>query len=105
MYSCHRPKRLPLTFASSSDPRSPKYGQYYSVEDVTDYFAPSDESVAAVRAWLENAGIESDRISQSTNKQWIQLDAYTHEAEDLLKNKFHIYEHDSNGKMSIGCDE
>jgi tripeptidyl-peptidase-1 len=53
--------------------------------------------------WLETAGI-ADRVSVSANKQWLQFDATTSEAEELFKTKYHIYEH-SNGKTTIGCDE
>jgi tripeptidyl-peptidase-1 len=75
------------------------------VDEVHDLFAPSAESVAAVRAWLQEAGIAEDRVSHSVNKQWIQFDAQTHEAEELLKTKFHFYEHSRNGRTSLGCDE
>ena len=53
-----------------SDPDSKNYGKYYSAEDVYDMFAPPKYSVDAVRGWLEKAGIEAGRVSQSTNKQW-----------------------------------
>lgn len=61
--------------------------------------------MAAVRAWIEEAGIEAHRISQSTNKQWLQFDALIEEVERLLMTRFHIYEHDVTGKTGIGCDE
>jgi tripeptidyl-peptidase-1 len=53
-----------------SDPDSKNYGKYYSAEEVYDLFAPPKHSVDAVRGWLEKAGIEAGRVSQSTNKQW-----------------------------------
>ena len=67
-------------------------------------FAPKKESVDSVRTWLEAEGIESERISQSTNRQWIQFDAPAAEVERLLKTEYHHYEHFASGKTNIGCD-
>jgi tripeptidyl-peptidase-1 len=89
----------------SSDPDSKSYGKQYSAEDVHDIFAPAKESVDAVKKWLTKAGIEAKRISQSVNKQWIQLDLSASEAEQLLQTKYHFYDHAATGKTTIGCDE
>lgn len=88
-----------------SDPDSPNYGKHWSVEQVHDLFAPSTESVDAIRGWLEAAGIRAERISQSVNKQWMQFDASTAELEDLVKAKFHRFEHKIQAKTSVACDE
>jgi len=93
-----------LTFCSSQHD-SPKYGQHYTSEEIVDLFAPSQDAVDVVRAWLESAGIAAHRIGQSANKQWIQFDADTAEAEALLKTKYHVYEHIATGRTNIGCDE
>lgn len=70
-----------------------------------DLFAPSQDSVDAVRDWLHEAGIGAERISQSVNRQWMQLDLSTSEAESLLQAKYHFFEHAATGKTTIGCDE
>ncbi|KXS95550.1 hypothetical protein AC578_5260 [Pseudocercospora eumusae] len=88
-----------------SHPDSPRYGQWLSAEDIIDFFAPPQHAVDAVKNWLSEAGIDSKRISHSTNKQWIQLDAKVHEAERLLKAKYHHYEHVATGKVHVACDE
>ncbi|GIZ43935.1 hypothetical protein CKM354_000714400 [Cercospora kikuchii] len=88
-----------------SDPDSPRYGKYYSAEEVHDLFAPAGHAVDAVKSWLHDAGLHPDRISQSANKQWIQFDATVAEAEALLQSKYHFYEHAATGKSTIGCDE
>lgn len=93
-----------LTSRSASH-KSPKYGKHYSKQEVTDIFAPSEDTVNAVRAWLEAAGIQGDRVVQSANKQWLAFDAAVHEAENLLKAKYHAYEHKVSGKTQVGCDE
>ncbi|EME43885.1 hypothetical protein DOTSEDRAFT_151445 [Dothistroma septosporum NZE10] len=88
-----------------SDPKSGNYGNYLTAEEIHDFFAPSKDSVDAVRSWLEKAGVEADRISQSVNKQWVQLDLSAWEAESLLQTKYHFFEHADSGKSTIGCDE
>jgi tripeptidyl-peptidase-1 len=72
---------------------------------VVDFFAPSTDAVTAVRAWLEEAGIASDNIGLSANKQWLQFDATAAEAEKILQTKYHAYEHVGTGKTNIACDE
>lgn len=88
-----------------SDPGSARYAQHYTAEEVADIFAPAKEAVDAVSAWLHSAGIHASRLSQSANKQWLQFDATTAEAEELLQTKYHFYEHLSTGKNNIACDE
>lgn len=75
------------------------------MEEIHDMFAPSQDSVDSVRSWLEKAGVEAHRISQSANKQWMQMDLSTAEAEKLFQTKYHFFEHAPSGKSTIGCDE
>ena len=72
---------------------------------MTELFAPAQSSVDAVRSWLESAGIAMESVSQSANKQWLQFDAKTSEAERLLHTQYHEYEHAATGKTGIACDE
>ena len=88
-----------------SNPQSPKYGQHYTAEEIHEIFAPSSYTTDSVRAWLNSAGIEPHRISQSTNKQWLQFNAETAEIERLIRAEYHHYEHLQTGKTNIGCDE
>jgi tripeptidyl-peptidase-1 len=55
----------------SSPNDSPKYGQYYTAEEVAEIFAPSQATVDSVREWLVSTGIPAEKISQSVNKQWM----------------------------------
>ena len=68
-------------------------------------FAPSESSVSAVRTWLETAGIELDHVSQSVNKQWLQLDIPVSHAQALFQTRYHYYEDSNSGEHGIGCDE
>ncbi|KAL5409394.1 hypothetical protein PMIN03_005953 [Paraphaeosphaeria minitans] len=88
-----------------SHPESPKYGLHWTSAEVVDFFAPSADAVAAVQAWLEEAGIASDNIGLSANKQWLQFDATAAEAEKIFQTKYHAYEHTATGKTNIACDE
>ncbi|GAW10864.1 hypothetical protein ANO14919_001990 [Xylariales sp. No.14919] len=84
-----------------SDPESPNYGKHMSAEEVIDFFAPHESTVDVVRNWLHDAGISADRVTLSSNKQWIQFDATTGEVEDLLYADYYVWEHsDGSNDMS-----
>ena len=88
-----------------SGPESFKYSQHYTAEQIHDIFAPSQESVDGVKAWLDRSGIHPERVSQSVNKQWLQFDAETGEVESLLRTEYHHFEHLRTGKSNVGTDE
>ena len=90
---------------ASSRHDSPKYGQWFSAEEIIDIFAPAADAVDSVREWVESSGIDPRRISLSTNKQWLQFDASADEAERLFKTQYHVYEHEPTGNTNIACDE
>ena len=68
-------------------------------------FAPADDTVAAVKAWLVASGIAEARITHSDNKGWLAFDATTAEAEDLLQTEYHVYEHTSQGATATACEQ
>lgn len=88
-----------------SHPESPKYGKYYTAEEIHDIFAPADEAVQAVKEWLYSFGIDKSRVVHSENKGWIAFDASVEEAESLLKAEYFEHEHKSSSKIRVGCDE
>lgn len=94
-----------LRCPNRSSHKSPRYGKHYTVEEIHDIFSPSEESVDAVRAWLESAGIAPERVSQSVNKQWLQFDADAEEVENLLQTKYYVYSHSMTGKSHVATDE
>ncbi len=75
-----------------------------TAEEVIDFFAPHQSSVDVVIEWLLESGFERERIGHSTNKQWIQLDATTAEAEALLFADFFIWEHETTGAHDISTE-
>lgn len=81
---------------SISHPVSPTYGQHWSPEKVADYFAPNNDTIDAVRMWLEENGIEAKRAKLSKSKGWIEVDGATvGEVESLLATEYHVFEHES----------
>jgi tripeptidyl-peptidase I len=95
---------IELTFPSSHH-ASPNYGKHYTSEEVVELFKPSDSAVESVRVWLTNAGIASDRISQSANKQWIQFDGTIKELEGLLHTEYHVFEHERTGLQDVATEK
>jgi len=66
-------------------------------------FAPAPEAVAAVRAWLEESGIQG--VSQSVNKQWLQFDTAVEKLEALFMTQYHEFVHEESGGVHVACDE
>ncbi|KAJ4390838.1 hypothetical protein N0V93_004437 [Gnomoniopsis smithogilvyi] len=94
-----------LMLRDISNPRSSNFGKHLSTEDVTNMFAPSQESVDAVLNWLMSSGISADRLSLSANKQWIQFDAEAHEVEEIMVADFYVFEHSVTGTKNVAVDE
>ena len=65
----------------------------------------SYETFEAVHNWLHGFGIDEDRVSVSQGLGWVEFNATVEEAEDLLKTKYHLYEHTSSGHSHIACEE
>jgi tripeptidyl-peptidase-1 len=88
-----------------SDPRSEKYGQYMTAEEVGNMFRPSGQSVDKVRGWLHGAGIENERHDVSAGRGWLKFDASVDELEALLATEYHIFHHMPTQEDHIGCGE
>ena len=88
-----------------SDPTSPNYGKHWTSDQVNEVFQPSNDTVQAVKQWLEESGISSSKISQSPNKIWLNFGATVEEAERLLYTKYDVFEHKMKGDLTVACDE
>jgi tripeptidyl-peptidase-1 len=88
-----------------SDPESANFGKHLTAEEVGDLFRPSRKSMDAVRDWLHDSGIDTERHRISAGKAWVKFDASVQELEALLATEYHIYEHSSTQETHIGCDE
>ncbi|EPE06600.1 alkaline serine protease [Ophiostoma piceae UAMH 11346] len=87
-----------------ADPKSANFAKHMSSKEVVDFFAPERATVDAVVAWVTSSGIDIERVSLSANKQWIQFDASTAEAEQLLLTEYHEYEHNQHGTRDIATE-
>lgn len=87
-----------------SHPESDTYGQHWSAKEIADTFAPTQESVDVVIAWLKSAGIQPERVHRSQSLGWFVVDVTVYEAQNLLKTEYYRYRH-SSGKSHVGCTE
>lgn len=87
-----------------SHPESPLYGQHWSASKIADMFAPSQETVDVVRAWLHDSGIAPERVRVSKGGAWISFNATTEEAEGLLRTRYFVWEHEE-GARHVACGE
>ncbi|RFU28816.1 hypothetical protein B7463_g7521, partial [Scytalidium lignicola] len=88
-----------------SDPRSEKYGQHMSAQDVGKLFSPSQESVDKVREWLHDSGIDLQRHEVSPGRGWLKFEAVVDELESLLVTEYHIFHHFPTEEDHLGCNE
>lgn len=88
-----------------TEPESANYGKHWTAAEVNKAFAPSAETVHAVRDWLISSGINHRRITISDNRGWIAFDASVKEAADLFGAQYHQYGHADQDKYTLGCDE
>jgi tripeptidyl-peptidase I len=88
-----------------SHPDSPRYGQWWTAEEVNNKFAPAVETVTSVKDWLVSMGIEAARVAQSDNRAWLAFDASADEAESLFQTEFYEHEHSNTRAVRVGCDK
>lgn len=86
-----------------ASPSSKSFGKHWTAEEVYDAFAPSEESVQAVKDWLMSAGVAAEEILPYKNKGWIGADMPAEAVEKLLKTQYH--EHETKQGLRLGCDE
>ncbi|XP_030921114.1 tripeptidyl-peptidase 1, partial [Geospiza fortis] len=82
--------RLARLVQAVSDPRSPRYGQYLSLEQLRDLVQPSPATLMTVLKWLQGHGVEDCRSVTTLDFLECYLPAST--AERLLPGaEFHRY--------------
>ena len=87
-----------------SHPESDTYGQHWSAKSIAETFAPAQEAVDLVTAWLVSEGVQLERILRSQSLGWLVFNATVDEAQNLLKAEYYRYRH-SSGKPHVGCAE
>lgn len=87
-----------------SDPSHRSYGQHLSAEQIHDFVAPLDETIAKIHEWLEWHGFDRNQLQHSPSKDWISIPNITvSKAESLLQTSYHVYRR--NGKDVIRAEE
>ncbi|KDQ08487.1 hypothetical protein BOTBODRAFT_645757 [Botryobasidium botryosum FD-172 SS1] len=86
-----------------SDPDSPRYGQHYTAQEVADIFAPSKETVNAVKDWLRDAGVAPHRVKYNHGQGSLTLNMAVADLEELLHAEYNAYEHDT-GALHLACE-
>lgn len=89
---------------NSSDPKSPDYGKHYTQKQVVDTFAPADDTIQSVKAWLIASGIPEQSLRLRRNKGWIAFETTAGKLESLLNTKYSMYTHSDHGGKYIGTD-
>ncbi|KAI1881799.1 hypothetical protein JX265_000625 [Neoarthrinium moseri] len=88
-----------------SHPKSAGYGKHWTPEQIIKTFAPKQETVDAVKIWLESEGIHPSRVSLSKGRHWLEFKATVNEVEQLLKTEYHVYRHNRQGHSHVACDK
>jgi tripeptidyl-peptidase I len=60
------------------------------MSQVAEAFAPTVETINAVKEWLASFGIDEDRISIFKSSSWIRLNSTVGEVEKLLRTKYKV---------------
>ncbi|CZR58556.1 related to serine protease [Phialocephala subalpina] len=87
-----------------SHPESADYGKHWSAQKVAETFAPSADTVSAVKEWLHTSGIALDRVRMTQSRNWLTFNATAEEAERLLQTEYHLYKAES-GHIHVACDD
>ncbi|KAF8142689.1 family S53 protease [Mycena galopus ATCC 62051] len=82
-----------------SDPANALYGQHLTAEEVTEYVAPTEETLSAVSEWLSENGITAKSISPAGDVLQISLPAS--QANALFAAQFSAFTHTASGTSSI----
>eukprot|EP00771_Trimastix_marina_P004212 gnl/Trimastix_PCT/959.p2 GENE.gnl/Trimastix_PCT/959~~gnl/Trimastix_PCT/959.p2 ORF type:complete len:569 (-),score=176.49 gnl/Trimastix_PCT/959:702-2207(-) len=72
-----------------SDPESPEYGQYWTLEELASVVSPPTEHLSRVMDWIHQHGIFSYEISATRDSIVVHTDVAT--AEALLSTAYHVY--------------
>ncbi|KAG0651511.1 Sedolisin-A [Hyphodiscus hymeniophilus] len=88
-----------------SHPESKNFGKHWSMDKIADTFAPSTETLEAVKTWLKESGIEDDRLTVAKGRNWVKVELTVGEAESLLRTEYHVYTNTQTGKEHLACSD
>ena len=104
--SMRNSKALDAAIAATTNPASAGYGKYLTPDQFRARYAPTDADVAAVRAYLKQAGfaVSADRPD---NNRWVEASGTTAQVEQAFKTQLRTYQHRGktlqapNGDLSV----
>jgi tripeptidyl-peptidase-1 len=85
-------------FNEITDPKSEKYAQYWTISDLTEMIAPSDETIQKVHDWLDLHSITKREMT--TNKDFITISVPISKAEHMFDVQFFKWEHETGRKLT-----
>ncbi|KAG9242153.1 peptidase S8/S53 domain-containing protein [Calycina marina] len=88
-----------------SHPDSPNFGKHWSMDKLKATFAPAPETIASVKSWLAENGIEDGRHKVSQSETWVKFDATVAEVEALLRTDYNIYTSKDSGEERLACED
>ncbi|KAG6033167.1 hypothetical protein E4U40_005576 [Claviceps sp. LM458 group G5] len=88
-----------------SDPASSDYGKHYTTDQIINLFAPKQETIDVVKAWLVESGVPANGISLSKSKGWLMFNSSVSKLETLVKADYHVFENVHSRSEHIGTEE
>lgn len=85
-----------------SSPNSPNFGKRWTTAEVHKFFQPHDDSISAVKQWLEESNVQNATLSR--DRAWYSFSTTAQALEKLLNAEYFEYRHDE-GQVSLACDQ
>ncbi|KAK6988702.1 family S53 protease-like protein [Favolaschia claudopus] len=82
-----------------SDPKSARYGQHLTPEEVSEFVKPTSESLSAVTSWLQQNSITATPISPFGDI--LQFEIPVSQASTLLNTEFSVYSYPGSNETNI----
>lgn len=94
------------TLYAVSDPRSERYGQHLSLEEVDRMVAPHSESLVQVLAWLQFHGVDTAKdVRANGNADTLRVRTTVRQMEAMTGAQYHIYKHAKSGAVVVRTHE
>ena len=88
-----------------SDPKSSKYGEYYDLDFINNFFGASSETLDAIYEWLDSYGLDTDTIKAANSKyggDMIEFETTCGLASTMLNAEYVVWKHVASGDETIG---
>eukprot|EP01098_Paradermamoeba_levis_P014139 TRINITY_DN6651_c0_g1_i2.p1 TRINITY_DN6651_c0_g1~~TRINITY_DN6651_c0_g1_i2.p1 ORF type:complete len:124 (+),score=36.39 TRINITY_DN6651_c0_g1_i2:179-550(+) len=91
--------KLEELFWAVSDPKSPQYGQYLSLDELTTLIAPEQQSLDQIESWLADHDVVG--CKKATTRDFLHCEARAEKVEEMLNTKFFEFVHSQNKDNKI----